>query len=80
MPQRQDDQVPIPMSSADIAADLTERIRRGEYPPGSQLPTYASLAALYNVGVTTIAKVMVLLKERQVVVGVQGHGTFVPEK
>lgn len=67
------------MSSQDIAADLTERIRRGEYPPGSQLPPYRVLAGLYGVGMTTIAKVMTLLRERGVVVGVPGRGTYVPE-
>lgn len=68
------------MSSDQIAADLTERIRRGEYAPGSQLPTYAALAALYSVSESTISTVMRLLRERRVVVGVAGRGTFVPEK
>lgn len=67
------------MSSDQIAADLTERIRLGEYPPGTQLPTYASLAGLYNVSPATIAIVMRLLRERGVVVGVRGRGTYVPE-
>lgn len=68
------------MSSDDIARDLTERIRSGEYPPGSQLPPYRVLAELYNVSLTTVAKVMTLLRERGVVVGVPGRGTFVPER
>lgn len=68
------------MSSEDIARDLAERIRAGEYPPGSQLPPYRVLAELYNVGMTTIARVMVILRERGVVVGVPGRGVFVPEK
>lgn len=75
----QDDLVPLPMSSDDIAADLTARIRAGEYPPGSQLPTYAALAALYSVSESTISSVMRLLRERRIVVGVVGRGTFVPE-
>lgn len=68
------------MSSDAIARDLTERIERGEYPPGTQLPTYAALAKLYNVAPATIALVIRILKERGVVVGVQGRGTFVPER
>lgn len=68
------------MSSDQIVADLAERIAAGEYgPPGSQLPTYASLAALYDVSPATIAIVMRLLRDRGAVVGVRGRGTFVPE-
>lgn len=71
--------MPIPMSALDIAEDLEDRIKRGEYAPGDQLPTYHQLARLYNVGETTIFQVIVRLKERGVVVGVRGRGTFVPE-
>lgn len=68
------------MTAQQIAADLTDRIRRGEYQAGQQLPTYASLAELYGVHFSTIARVMVLLRERGVVVGIPGRGTFVPEE
>lgn len=68
------------MSAEAIVADLTDRIRRGEYKPGVQLPTYQVLADLYNVSTGTIARVMIVLRERGVVVGVPGRGTFVPEK
>lgn len=74
-----DDLVPIPMSAEAIAADLTERIRLGEYAPGSQLPPYRVIGELYNVGQTTVAKVMTILRARGVVIGVPGRGTFVPE-
>jgi DNA-binding GntR family transcriptional regulator len=69
------------MSAEQIARDLTDRITAGEYgEPGSQLPTYAVLASLYSVSDSTIAKVIGLLRERGVVVGVPGRGTFVAEK
>lgn len=71
--------MPIPMSAMQIADDLAERIRGGEYPPGSKLPSYRDLMDLYDVGYTTIATVIVILKERGAVVGVQGRGVFVPE-
>ncbi|MGC9670482.1 winged helix-turn-helix domain-containing protein [Planosporangium sp. 12N6] len=71
--------MPVPMTSYQIAADLTERIKAGEYAPGSQLPTYATLANLYSVSPATIAGVMRILRERGVVIGVPGRGTFVPE-
>ena len=71
--------MPIPMSAIEIADDLEERIRAGEYAKGEQLPTYQHLARLYNVGESTIFQVIVRLKERGVVIGVRGRGTFVPE-
>ncbi len=68
----------VPMSAAQIADDLAARIADGDYgPPGTQLPTYQQLATLYSVGMTTIAKVVLDLKWRGVVVAVQGRGTFV---
>jgi len=68
----------IPMNAEQIARDLADRIRAGEYgEPGSQLPTYAALAALYSVSDSTITKVVGLLRERKVIVGVPGRGTFV---
>lgn len=71
--------MPIPMSSAQIAEDLTDRIERGQYKPGEQLPTYHTLSQLYGVSYATIARVVTLLRERGVVVGVPGRGTYVPE-
>lgn len=71
----------IPMSADQIARDLAERIAAGEYgAPGSQLPTYAALAGLYSVSESTITKVIGLLRERGVVTGVPGRGTFVAER
>jgi GntR family transcriptional regulator len=67
----------IPMSSDQIVNDLAERIRLGEYEPGQQLPTYAVLANLYDVSPATIAIVVRILKERGLVVGVRGRGTYV---
>ncbi len=67
------------MTSDQIAADLTERIKAGEYKPGEQLPTYATLASLYSVSRATIAIVIRLLRDRGVIVGIPGRGTFVPE-
>jgi GntR family transcriptional regulator len=70
----------IPMNADQIARDLTDRIAAGEYgEPGTQLPTYAALAELYSVSESTVTKVIGLLRERGVVVGVPGRGTFVAE-
>lgn len=68
------------MSAAEVAADLGDRIARGEYgPAGSQMPRRRELAELYDVGMTTIAKVVLLLKERNLVEGVQGHAAYVAQ-
>ncbi|MEV0460309.1 winged helix-turn-helix domain-containing protein [Catellatospora methionotrophica] len=70
----------IPMSSAQIAADITARIKSGEYQPGQQLPTIAAFADLYGVSDGTISRVMIVLRTQGTVIGVPGRGTFVPEQ
>ena len=71
----------IPMNAEQIARDLTDRIKAGEYgEPGTQLPTYAALADLYSVSESTITKVIGLLRERGLIVGVPGRGTFTAEQ
>lgn len=72
--------MPIPLSADQIVDDLEERIELGEYPPGSRMPTHQALANLYGVGLTTITKVMRILRERGRVVGVQGLGVYVAEE
>jgi GntR family transcriptional regulator len=68
----------LPMTSAQIVEDLSARIASGEYgPPGTQLPTYHELARLYSVGFTTIAGIVRILRDRGVVVGISGRGTYV---
>lgn len=72
--------MPMPMTADEIAADLADRIESGEYPPGSRLPTYQELMALYDVKYTTIYNVIVRLRSIGLVVGAQGRGVFVAEK
>jgi GntR family transcriptional regulator len=69
----------IPLSYRGIANDITARIAAGEYPPGSKIPSYAQLAALYSVSVSTAQRAVMALEERGVVVGVQGRGVFVKD-
>ena len=69
--------MPVPPSSRDIADDLTARIRAGEYPPGSKLPTLRDLAAMYSVSVSTIQRALDRVEERGLIVSSQGRGTFV---
>ena len=65
------------LSFRGIADDLAERIRRGEYPPGEQIPSYAQIAAIYEVSVSTAARAVGLLSDRGVVYGEPGRGVFV---
>lgn len=71
--------MPIPMTSSEIVADLLERIKLGEYPPGTRLPSYRDLAVLYDVGLTTISMVIRLLRARGAVHGVPGRGVYVAD-
>ncbi|MFG3639059.1 GntR family transcriptional regulator [Micromonospora sp. NPDC047762] len=72
--------MPIPMSSRQIADDLTERIRAGEYPPGSRLPTLRELAGLYSVSVSSIQRAQELVKDRGLVLGSPGRGVYVADR
>lgn len=60
-----------------IAADLRERIYAGEYPPGSALPSYRKLTALYSVSVTTVQAALRLLRSEGMIHGETGVGVFV---
>jgi DNA-binding GntR family transcriptional regulator len=67
------------MTARQIADDMEERIRSGEYPPGTRLPTTLELANLYRVGTTTASSVYLMLRERGLTEGMQGVGIFVRE-
>lgn len=75
----QENIVPVQLTFRQIAEDLTERIRRGEYPPGARLPSYTELAALYSVSLATAARAYGLLTDRGTVESSPGRGMFVPE-
>lgn len=67
------------LNAVQVAEDLETRIRSGEYPPGSRLPTTRELATLYGVGTTTATKVYFILRMKGLVEGVQGIGVYVRE-
>jgi GntR family transcriptional regulator len=71
--------MPRRLSSTEIADDLIARIDAGEYPPGAQLPSYSELAALYDVGISTAQRVILILKSSGVVRTEPGRGSFVVE-
>lgn len=71
--------MPIPMTSRQIADDLSERIRSGEYPRGSKLPSLTELADLYSVSVSTIQRAQELTRDRGLTIGSPGRGVYVVE-
>jgi DNA-binding GntR family transcriptional regulator len=58
---------------------ITEQIRAGELTPGDKLPTYAQLADQYKVSVSTAQAALRILRDRGLIEGQQGKGTFVAE-
>lgn len=74
--------VPVPerITYLGVARDLEERIRAGEYPPGTPLPPYKTLARTYSVGVTTVQRALQELKARGLVEGRQGKAVYVIDR
>lgn len=57
--------MPRHLTYAQIADDLVDRIARGEYPPGTRLPSYTQLAELYDVSSTASQGAASFRKTRQ---------------
>lgn len=64
------------MTGPQIADDLAERIRAGQYPAGTQL-VYGDLMALYDVSRSTIQRAMGRLEALELVEYLPGRGRFV---
>ncbi|MFC8850661.1 MULTISPECIES: winged helix-turn-helix domain-containing protein [unclassified Micromonospora] len=71
--------MPIPPTMDELLDDLVRRIKSGEYPSGSQLPSGRSMADEYNVSHSTIQRAIATLRQRGVLVGRPGRGVFVAE-
>ncbi|WP_159867673.1 MULTISPECIES: GntR family transcriptional regulator [unclassified Raoultella] len=56
---------------------LMERIASGEWPPGTYIPSEASLSSAYNVSIGTLRKALNELVTDNVVIRYQGKGTVV---
>jgi GntR family transcriptional regulator len=63
-----------------IADDLRAKIETGEYPPGTQLPTYDDLAEGYLCSLAVVRKAVELLRQQGLVVTQQGKGSYVRER
>jgi DNA-binding GntR family transcriptional regulator len=62
-----------------VASELRAAIERGEYPPGSMLPSQLTLAKLYGLNQTTINRAVNLLANEGLVRVEHGKGAFVME-
>ncbi|MCX4389194.1 winged helix-turn-helix domain-containing protein [Micromonospora peucetia] len=60
-----------------VVDGITAQIHSGELAPGDKLPTYAQLAEHFKISVTTAQTALRILRERGLVEGHQGKGTYV---
>ena len=65
---------------AQVADALRQRIVKGEWGIGSQIPTLPDLAQEFGVGLITVRQAVQVLKNEALVVAEQGRGTFVRNK
>jgi len=61
----------------EIAAALAEAVEAGSLGPGERLPTHRELARLLGIGVGTATRAYALARERRLISGEVGRGTFV---
>jgi GntR family transcriptional regulator len=60
-----------------LAAILRARIERGTYPPGGKLPSVKYLSQDFKLAELTVRKTIDLLKQENLVITVNGMGTYV---
>ena len=65
---------------AQLADALRERIVKGAWPVGSQIPTLPALAKEFDVGLITVRQAVQILRDEKLVAPEQGRGTFVRAK
>ena len=70
---------PIPLYH-QLANIILEKIRSGEYPPGSRILSEHKLAARYGIGRPTARQATDLLVRKRILMRKRGSGTFVREQ
>ncbi|MFL6126057.1 GntR family transcriptional regulator, partial [Actinophytocola sp.] len=63
-----------------IAGEYARRIRSGDLPPGTQLPSYAEIAKQYGVSDIVVRKGIELLRSQGLVRPVRRRGIFVADR
>lgn len=66
-----------PSKYAQVVAEIQKRVERGDYPPGSLLPSEYQLAADFGVSRPTIVKALSTLRQDGWIDTQQGKGSFV---
>jgi GntR family transcriptional regulator len=77
-----------PSKGSDVSAPayqvvidhITDGIRTGRYAPGAKLPTIVQLAEITGASQTAVKTALLILRERGIVRGQQGKGTFVADR
>jgi GntR family transcriptional regulator len=67
---------PVPLYK-QLADYVVMCVTSGEWQPGRRLPSERDLAEEWEVGYMTIRRMMRELRERGVVISVQGKGTYI---
>ena len=67
---------PVPIY-VQIVRYVTTHIEDGTWQPGHRLPAERAMAAEWGVAYLTIRRAMAELRERGLIVSVQGRGTYV---
>jgi GntR family transcriptional regulator len=67
----------MPADYLRIAAEITQKIRSGEWPPGMTLPTKRKLAETYGTSTGTVDAAMIHLRTLKLVSGHQGKAVYV---
>src|ERR1700735_4665912 len=66
-----------PPKYAQVVAELQRRIERGEYPPGTLLPSEHQLVEEFAVSRPTIVKALTAMRQDDWIATEQGKGSFV---
>ena len=67
------------LAYVQIADDIAARIGSGELRPGARLLSERALADYYGRSYQTVRRAMQVLRDRGLIVTIQGRGTFVAE-
>jgi len=70
---------PLRLIYEQVAEHIAARIEAGELEPGRKLPPERELASEYGVAYNTMRSAMQVLRDRGLIVTMQGRGTYVAE-
>jgi DNA-binding GntR family transcriptional regulator len=70
---------PVPIY-VQIVDYVTSHIEAGDWAPGHRLPAERDMADRWGVAYLTIRKAMAVLRERGLIISVQGRGTYVKDR